>query len=78
MEFESIFTKTNNDKILEKLEEIKELMVPKVIYVPYPVYITKEPWWYCEPLEINYPHPEVFKTYWDYGCGDYTGTVACT
>ena len=62
MVFEELFAKTDNEKILDKLEEIKQLMVPKVIYVP--IYVEQKPWWHCEPLEVDCTYPETFKTYY--------------
>ena len=60
MIFEELFAKTDNEKILDKLEEIKQLMVPKVVYVP--IYVEQKPWWYCEPINtsVNYVYPEKY------------------
>ena len=60
MIFEELFAKTDNEKILDKLEEIKQLMVPKVVYVP--IYVEQKTWWHCEPLDYTYP--EEFRTYY--------------
>ena len=50
--FEDLFTQAKKEdvqeKILQELREIKQLMIPKVVYVP--VYIEQKPWWHCEPL----------------------------
>ena len=63
-EFEDLFTQAKKEntqqEILQKLEEIKQLMIPKVIYVP--IYVEQKPWWHCEPLDYTYP--EEFKTYY--------------
>ena len=54
------------EKELKELKEIKQLMVPKTVYVPYPVYITKEPCWYCEPYTVEFNPCDWCSPQWTY------------
>ena len=71
--FEELFAKTDNDKILDKLEEIKQLMIPRVVYVP--IYIEQKPWYYCEPLDIVYPETYPLTCGINYGLDICTGSI---
>jgi len=80
------FKKSEHEEIMEELGEIKRRLkdlqtypspympYPPIEYVPYPVYVTKEPWWHCTP-----PCDSTQWTYVD-KCTVYplTGSYTCT
>ena len=61
MVFEELFAKTDDEKILDKLEEIIDLLKIRqqpVTFVPYPVY--RNPYYLTYPSPIDYVYPEKY------------------
>ena len=79
MIFEELFAKTDDEKILDKLGEIVDLLKIKkqpMTYVPYPVYV-EVPWWKywrspeaelipLDPLPYVYPDVQLEIPEWDF------------
>ena len=89
--FNEVF-KTDHEVVCKKLEEVYKLLgevlekvKPKMVYVPYPVYIEKVvPWW--EYWQSPYPYPylrwdgeKYFNEYPTINFDQYTGACnACS
>ena len=60
MVFEELFAETKDEKILDKLDTIIDLLKMEkqpMTYVPCPVYV-ETPWYHIYPSPVEYVYPE--------------------